>query len=108
MYEPRIQSFDLFCASLIARHASLIFRLNVQAKDQGSVSGDQARAEQVEGLDPRLVHERRLLRQPRLRDRSRRADVLLAARTHADARPVGATRRPAAGAVGLRSAPPAA
>src|SRR5262249_57127294 len=80
---------------------------DVQAEDQGSMSCDQARAEQVEGLDPRLLHERRLLRKPRLRDRGRRADVLLATRTDADAGSVGPARGAATGALGLRPYPPA-
>ena len=61
----------------------------------------------LEGLDPRPVHEPGLLRQPRLRDRGRGADVLLEARARAHPRPGGAARRPAAGAVGLRPAAPA-
>ena len=38
----------------------------------------------VEGLDPRPVHEPGLLRQPRLRDRGRGADLLLEARARPD------------------------
>ena len=47
-----------------------------------------------------------LLRQPRLRDRGRVADVLLEAGEEADARAGGAARGAAAGAVGLRPASP--
>ena len=56
-------------------------------------------------MDPRRVHEPGLLRQPRLRHRGGGADVLLEAGARADARPVGAARRPAAGAVALRPVP---
>ena len=55
-----------------------------------------------EELDPRQLHEHRVLRQPRLRRRGRRADVLLAPREQALAPAVGAPRGAAAGAVGLR------
>ena len=66
---------------------------------------DQAVAPVVEGQDPDRVHEPGLLRQPRVRDRGRRRDVLLAHREGADARAGGAPRRPAAGAVELRPVP---
>ena len=52
------------------------------------------------------VHEPGLLRQPRLRDRGRCADVLLEERARPEPRRVGAARRPAAGAVALRPDPP--
>ncbi len=64
----------------------------------------QARAHLVEGPDPHRVPERRLLRQPRLRDRGRGRDVLLGAREPADARAGGASRGAAAGSVLLRPA----
>ena len=62
----------------------------------------QAQRQAREELDPRQLHEHRLLRQPRLRRRGRRADVLLAPREQALAPPVGSPRRAAAGAVDLR------
>ena len=49
------------------------------------------------------VHELRLLRQSRLRDRGRLADVLLQAGEGAQPARVGAARRPAAGALRVRS-----
>ena len=58
-----------------------------------------------EGLDPRRVHEPGLLRQPRVRRRGGRADVLLQARAQSHARRGGDPRRPAAGAVELRPVP---
>ena len=58
--------------------------------------------------DPQRVPQHRLLRQPRLRRRSRVADVLLEAREPADAAAVGTARRAAPGAVGLRPVPQSA
>ena len=62
----------------------------------------QAQRQAREELDPRQLHEHGLLRQPRLRRRGGRADVLLAPREQALAPPVGSPRRAAAGAVDLR------
>ena len=55
-----------------------------------------------EELDPRQLHEHGLLRQPCVRRRGGRADVLLAPREQALAPPVGSARRAAAGPVDLR------
>ncbi len=51
----------------------------VAAEAEGGVPGDQAQRRVAEGADPRDLHEPGLLRQPRLRDRGRSADVLLEA-----------------------------
>ena len=60
----------------------------------------------VEGRILADVHEPRLLRQPRVRRRGGRADVLLASpRSKLTLTAGGAARRPAAGAVGLRPVP---
>ena len=59
----------------------------------------------LEAAHPARVPEHRLLRQPRLRRRGRVADLLQPPREPADARPVGAARRAAAGAVDLRPVP---
>ena len=79
---------------------------DVQAEGQGGLPRDQAEPSLVEGPDPQRVHEPGLLRQPRLRDRGGGADLLLQACSEPDPRPVGATRRPAAGAVVVRPAAP--
>ena len=55
-------------------------RSDARAQGQGGLPRDQAQPALVEGPDPRGVPEPGLLRQPRLRRRGRRADVLLAAR----------------------------
>ena len=78
---------------------------DVHAEDQGGVPRDQAREQVAEGEDPQRVSQHRLLRQPRVRRRGRVADVLLQAREPAHAARVGAARRAAAGAVGLRPVP---
>ena len=79
---------------------------HVQAQGEGGLPRDQALPREEQGLDPRPVHEPGLLRQPRLRDRGRGADLLLEARQGADARPGRVARRPAAGADVLRPAAP--
>ena len=71
----------------------------LEAEAHRGVSCDQARARLVEGADPHDVHEPGLLRQSRLRDRSRRRDVLLRPRQAARSRAGRAPRGPAAGAV---------
>ena len=80
---------------------------DVQAQGQGGLPRDQAEPPLVEGQDPRRVRQPGLLRQPRLRDRGRGADVLLEARARALARTGGDAGRPPAGAVELRPAAPA-
>ncbi len=70
------------------------------ARSRRPASRSSCRRSWSKPLDPRHVPEHRLLRQPRLRRRGRRADVLLQAREPADAAAGGAARRPAAGAVG--------
>ena len=73
-------------------------RADGRAEAEGGVPRDQARQGVGEEPDPRDLHEPGLLRQPRLRDRGRGADVLLQARERAEPARVGDARRPAAGA----------
>ncbi len=65
----------------------------------------QARARLVEGQDPHRLSQRRLLREPRLRDRGRGRDVLLRSGEPPDARAGCAPRGASAGSVLLRPAP---
>ena len=83
-------------------------RADAEAEADRGVPRDQARQPLVEGQDPHRVHERGLLRKPRVRDRGGRGDVLLDSGGPAEPRAVGNARRPAAGAVDLRPVPPAA
>ena len=80
-------------------------RADAAAEGRRGVPGGQARAHLVEGQDPHGVPERRLLRQPRVRDRGCGRDVLLRSGEPADARAGRAARGAAAGAVLLRPAP---
>ena len=82
-------------------------RAHGRAEAEGGVPRDQAGQRLGEEPDPRHVHEPGLLRQPRVRDRGGRADVLLEARQRAQPPGGGADRRAAAGAVQLRPVPPA-
>ena len=81
---------------------------DVRPQGDRGVPRDQARAGEVEALDPERVRQPGLLRQPRLRDRGRGADVLLEARDAPDLAPGCAARGSAAAAVGVRSVPPSA
>ena len=77
-------------------------RADAEAQGRGSVPRRPAEQAPVEGLDPRELHEHRLLRQSRIWRRGRGADVFLAPREEALAAPSGPARRPPAGSVGLR------
>ena len=55
-------------------------RADRRAQDQGSLPGDGADAPLLQGPDPRDVPERDLVRQPRVRHRGRRANLLRQAR----------------------------
>ena len=77
-----------------------------RAQAHGGVPGDRARPQDVEARDPDDVHERGVLREQRLRRRGRGADVLLAPGAAVGARAGGDDRRPAAGAVAVRSGAP--
>src|SRR5206468_4170018 len=69
---------------------------------EGGMPRDAALSTALETLDPRALPQHRLLRQPGLRRRRGRTDVLLQTRIAAD-RPAGSDdRRPAAGADPLR------
>ena len=74
-------------------------RADVHAQAARGVPRGQARRQVVEAEDPHDLPEPDLLRQPGLRRRGGRADVLLEAGEGADARAGRAARRPAAGAV---------
>ena len=74
--------------------------------DRG-VPRDQACAREVEALDPQRVHEPGVLRQPRLRDRGGRPDILLEAGAQQLTLPQAALLAVSAGAVRLRSVPTA-
>ena len=76
-----------------------------RAEAEGSVPRDQARQGLGEEPDPRHLHEPGLLRQPRLRDRGGRADLLLQARERAEPPRGGDARRAAAGAERLQPVP---
>ena len=75
---------------------------NPAPEGRRGVPRDQAQRRAREELDPRQLHEHRLLRQPRLRGRGGGADLLLAPRQQALAPPVGSPCRAASGAVDLR------
>ena len=70
---------------------------------EACLADEVLRAEHAQA-DPHRLPQRGLLRAARVRRAGGGADVLLQARLEADARPGGAARRPAAGAVGVRPA----
>ena len=76
-----------------------------RAEAEGGVPRDQARQGLGEEPHPRDLHEPGLLRQPRLRDRGGRADLLLQARERAQPAGVGDARGAAAGAERLQPVP---
>ena len=80
-----------------------------QVQDRPGQARRAARGQALQELDPQQVPQRRAVRDRRRPDRLRRrrrvADVLRQAGAEADARPGGAARRPAAGAVGVQPVP---
>ncbi len=80
-------------------------RADGRAEAEGGVPRDQARQGVGEEPDSRDLHEPGLLRQPRLRDRGRCADVLLQERERAEPARVGDAGRAAAGAERLQPVP---
>ena len=77
-----------------------------QPQDRRGLDRRAARGQVHEGRDPHGLPQHRLLRRERLRRRGRGAHVLRQDRQAADARAVGAARRPAAGAERLQPVPP--
>ena len=77
-------------------------RADVHAQAARGVSGGQARRQVVEAEDPHDLPQPDLLRQPGVRGRGGRADVLLEAGEEADARAGGAPRRTSPGAFAIR------
>jgi penicillin-binding protein 1A len=71
---------------------------------QGGPAGVQDRARAHQGRDPRALYQQDLSRQPRLRLRRRRADLLRQGPERADAAGDGDARRPAQGAVAQQPA----
>ena len=77
-------------------------RADPAAEGRRGMPRRQAEQAPLAELDPRELHEHRLLREPRLRRRGRGADLLLAPRQEALAAPGGPARRAPPGAVGVR------